>query len=256
MPTVDSAFRTNLLDYFIANQTSAELADWLRGLGKDASGTVEQRRQRVRENTKYLSMPADGFPVQTRRYLDSYSSDHLADICLALGLPDGGTKDSRYRRIMREVGYRELWLSRHESPSPPPDVRSVAAILQWYPVQVSTRGKYEKDFYGPLYEELSEAFAPEWVHQQRAIAHGTTLKIDFHVGHPQSGGVGVEVKMPTNNADVQRALGQTDQYIAAYGDQLVMLILPDFVSSQTLTPFLDQLRAKNVSTVVKSPDTY
>jgi hypothetical protein len=44
------------------------------------------------------------------------------------------------------------------------------------------------------------------------VAHGSTLKIDFHVGDPQADGVGIEVKVPKNNADVQRTLGQLDQY--------------------------------------------
>ena len=44
--------------------------------------------------------------------------------------------------------------------------------------------------------------------------------------------------MPTNNADVQRALGQLDQYQRKYGDNLIILSQSDAQRSNRLQKFL------------------
>ena len=108
----DSRLREALLNYYLETYTGPELTDWLRGLGQDTKGSVSDKQQRIRSHTKYLSMPASEFPAQTEEYLKPYSSDLLADLCDDLGLSPDGTKDQRYRRIMREVHYREGWLQK------------------------------------------------------------------------------------------------------------------------------------------------
>jgi len=242
--------RSKLLDYFIENYTSQELSDWLRDLGQDPKGTVAEKKVRVRQHTKYLSMAAEEFPHQTMHHLDIFPSGHLADICEALGIDAEGTKDACYRRIMREVGYREGWLSGLKSVSDATfTVLTVKPFIQWYPV--IKRGKYEKDFYPAFEEEMKEIFGPDFVHRDLPIASGTTLKIDFHLGHPQREGVGVEFKMPTNNSEIQRALGQLDQYKERYGDRLLIVLFPDFLNEAQKTLFVDQLSAKGVTIVVK-----
>jgi len=252
-PTQDPQLRSRLLDYFIESQSAAELADWLRDLGVSPAGSIQERRERVRAHTQYLAMPAREFPAQTRHYLDPFSSDGLADLCLALGLRDTGTRDSRYRRIMREVKYRECWLPRvPPTIDPLPDVEVAAAFLQHYPI--TSPGQLERDYYEGIRDELSEVFGENGVYEQLPIAHGTTLKIDFHLGPPQQDGIGIEVKMPKSNAEVQRSLGQLDQYLHRYGQKLIILCLPDFLPPASMVFFQNELRAKGVRTVVKSAD--
>ena len=55
----DLELRTLLLNFFLETLTAPELADWLRDIGRDARGTLEEKQQRVRANTRYLSMPCD-----------------------------------------------------------------------------------------------------------------------------------------------------------------------------------------------------
>lgn len=252
-PSKDPQLRKLLLDFYIESQTAEDLADWLRHLGVNPAGSVQERRDRVRSFTKYLDMPEREFPAQTQAYLTPFSSDALADLCLELGVSDSGARDNRYCRIMREIGFREGWLRRvpkGASPLPSPDL--VAAFLQWYPIV--RRGRYEKDYYDAVFDELSDVFGEDVVHEQLPVAHGTTLKIDFHLGHPQAGGIGIEVKMPTNNSEIQRGLGQIDQYLHRYGSNLIMVVIPDFLNSASLVFFRDQLRSKGVRTVIKATD--
>jgi len=247
-PVPDRNFRRHLLDFYIEGQTSADLGEWLREIGQDPRGTLEERKARVLAHTQYLDMPADEFPRQTQHYLQHYTAEDLADLCVALSLPNDGPKDCLYRRIFREVGYREGWLPRIP-PGSRIDAPDLALFLAWYPIV--RRGKYERDFYPSLYEELADICGAGEVHEQLPIAHGTTLKIDFHVGHPQASGIGIEVKMPTNNAEIQRGLGQVDQYLHRYGPSFILLIFPDFINEAQLTFMTDQLALKNVRTVIK-----
>lgn len=250
MPTANAELRRKLLDYYVATATGPELSEWLRGLGQDAQGTAEQKRQRVLTHTAYLAMPADNFPEQTRHYLDVYSSEHLADICELLELRTDGTKEARYRRILREVGYSEGWLKR---PDPAAklvlDVEIVRPFIAWYPIL--KRGRYEMDFYSGFIEEMEEVLGADVVYDQYAIAHGNPLKIDFHLGHPQEHGVGVEFKMPTNNAELQRGIGQLSQYKDRYGNALILVLLPDFIDKAQQTMFTDHCRQAGVTVILK-----
>ncbi|SRR6266550_1827070 len=241
--------RRALLEVYLRSSSSSALSEWLRDIGQDATGTAEEKKQRIRENTKYLSMPAEDFPRQTVSYLRSFSTDVLAEICEELGLSSDGTKDALFRRIYREVGFREQWLSRISAQNETLDKNVVLPFVEWYPI--IKRGTYERDFYQAFDEEMLELFGEENVHLEHPIAHGSTLKIDFHIGHPQKGGVGVEFKMPASNSDIQRALGQMDQYMAAYGHNLIVVLLPDLLQSAQETLFIEALRGKKIETVVK-----
>ena len=251
-PTVqaDPVLRSTLLEYYITQSTTAELTRWLSQLGQDTQGTPAEKAARVRENTQYLDMPAAHFPQQTIHYLDPYSSDHLAGICETLGLDASGNKDGRWRRFMRHVAVRERWVSLPNVVSE--DFFTAANTLpfiHWH--QVTRRGGYEKDFYAAFADDMEGFFGESFVHAQLAIAFGTTLKIDFHLGHPQKSGVGVELKMPTSNAELQRALGQLDQYKERYGANLVVMLLPDFLERTQQQLFLDSVAAKGIAVVVK-----
>ena len=245
---VDPQLREQLLSYFIESLTSAELADWLRDIGQNVRGTLEERRARVRANTQYLTMPAAEFPLQTEAYFRPYSADHLADLCEHLGVSVDGNKDALYRRIMREVHYREGWLQRLESSAASAlTATHVASVLAWFPF--NKYSNYEKDYYPILHDELEEVFGA--VFEQLPVAHGSTLKIDFHVGDPQGHGVGIEVKQPKSNADVQRLLGQLDQYQRRYGENLVLFILMDFLKPEVLHFMQEELKRKVVRTVCR-----
>ena len=248
----DPTLRATLLDYYLQCATGQALSAWLHDLGQDPKGTIEEKRARVRASTKYLSMPAEQFPDQTISYLSVYESDHLSDMCEALSIDDSGGKDLKWRRIMREVAVREGWLPRIDAVSQETlTLEKVLPFIDWH--LIPRRGKYEQDFYDGFLDEMEEVFGHDYVHEQLPIAFGSTLKIDFHIGHPQREGVGIEFKMPDNNSDLQRALGQMDQYKTRYGAQLLLVLFPDWLQKSHVTLFLDQLREKNIAAITKWP---
>ncbi len=177
----------------------------------------------------------------------------MAAICETLGLLSDGTKDDLFRRIYREVGYREGWFERVPARVEAFDKQLVLPFVTWYPVR--RKGGYESDYYESFDGEMIELFGEDCVHPQYPVAHGSTLKIDFHIGRPQQPGVGVEFKKPANNSELQRALGQMDQYLAAYGPNLIVVLIPDDVSNAQETLFVDALRRKSIATVVKRAES-
>jgi hypothetical protein len=88
----DPQLRELLLTYFLNSLTGAELADWLKDIGQDSRGSVEERRVRIRVHTRYLTMPQAEFPGQTEAYLQPYSIGHLADLCEQLSIPANGSR--------------------------------------------------------------------------------------------------------------------------------------------------------------------
>lgn len=244
----DPALRELLLSFFLGTLTGTELAGWLKDIGQDSRGSVEERKTRIRANTKYLTMPESEFPAQTENYLVPYQTDHLRDLCEHLGLPDEGSKGGLYRRVMREVHYREGWLTR-QSPSGTATLRAADVMPFLGRMPLSKQGEYEKDYYPVIHDELEEVFAS--VYEQLPVAHGTTLKIDFHVGDPTGHGVGIEVKMPTSNSDVQRALGQLDQYQRRYQDNLILFVLQDFLKPESQHFMQEELKRKGVRAVFR-----
>jgi len=246
IPSANAELRKQLLDYFLEVSTAQELGAWLRDINQETKGTREEKQERIRQNTKYLSMPPETFPHQTMNYLAPLASEHLADICEDLGLSPEGSRAVRYRRIMREVHFREGWLVR-PSKSSEWCVDLVEPFIRMYPI--IKRGQYERDFYGALEEELIDVFGAPSVHSQLAIAHGTTLKIDFHIGPASGSGVGIEVKMPANNSDLQKAIGQLDQYRELYGANLILLLLPDFITEAQKQLFLATTASRGIVTV-------
>ena len=57
--------------------------------------------------------------------------------------------------------------------------------------------------------------------------------------------------MPANNSEVQRALGQMDQYQAHYRDQLLVVLLPDLLNKAQVTLFVDKLAEKGIPVFTK-----
>src|SRR5262249_55669011 len=157
---------------FLDTSTSQELSDWLRDINQDARGSVVEKQDRIRQNTRYLSMPVEDFPTQTANYLQPLTSGHLADLCQELGLNADGSRDARYRRIMREVRFREGWIAR-----PTTDAEwtlgLVKPFVEHYPIL--KRGQYERDYYDAFQDEMTDVFGVPNVHPQLAIAYGTAL---------------------------------------------------------------------------------
>ncbi len=120
----------------------------------------------------------------------------------------------------------------------------VLQFVRWYPIL--TWSDYEKEYYDDFFDEMVEIFGEDNVHGEVPIAHGSTLKIDFHIGHPQNGGVGVEFKLPTNNNELQRALGQMDQYLTRYGSNLIVVLIPHLLKSTEAVLFRETLDRKGV----------
>jgi hypothetical protein len=244
----DPQLRELLLSFYLDTLTSAGLAAWLKDIGQDTRGTVEERRERIRAHTKYLTMPEAEFPAQTQDYLAPYLINDLADICEDLGVSVDGGKDALYRRLMREVHYREGWLQRIEpSALATLTAAQVMPFLGWVPI--NKRSEYEKDYYPILKDELQEVFGA--VYEQLLIARGSVLKIDFHVGDPQGHGVGIEVKLPKNNAEVQRMLGQLDQYQRCYGENLLLFVMIDFLKPEVVHSMQNELKHKNIRAVFR-----
>ena len=247
---VDSVLRGKLLDYFVETATGPELSGWLEGLGQETKGTVEDKRTRVRQNTAYLTMPCEGFPQQTLHYLEPYPSDLLADLCEELDLDSSGTKEIRTRRIMRELGICEGWIPRYiPTQDQAISIAWVKPLVEWH--LIAKRGNYEKDFYPSFFQDMEEMLTPEYVHAQFPIATGSTLRVDFHIGHPSKTGIGIEFKQPGNNSDLQKALGQMDQYKTVYGDRLIVVLFPDFLDQKQVMLFSDQLSSKGICSIIK-----
>jgi hypothetical protein len=242
----DPGFREQLFSFFLDTLTGAELGDWLKDLDQEPRGSVAERQARIRQHSQYLTMPAGGLPEQTQSYLRPYSAGHLADLCKILSLSPEGSKDALYRRIMREVHYREGWLPRLEPGIKIPTAAVVMPFLGLLPI--TKGGDYERNYYSVIHDELGEVFG-DIIYEQQAVAHGTTLKIDFHVGDPQGAGVGVEVKMPTSNSDIQKALGQVDQYQRRYGSELIVFVLQDFIKPAEVVFFQRELQYKSIRAV-------
>ncbi len=248
IPTSDIEFRNRLLDFFLDITPSQGLSEWLRDIGQDPKGSVSERQDRIRQNTKYLSMPPEGFPAQTEGYLKPFTSDALADLCEVLGVSDDGNRDARYRRIMREVRFREGWFTRPTG-TLEWTVGLVKPFIELYPIQ--KRGQYERDFYDAFHDEMAEIFGPANVHPELAIAYGNTLRIDFHIGAASDKGVGVEWKMPTSNSELQKAIGQLDQYRERYGPNLIVVLLADFISEAQRQLFRSATTSRGIEVIQK-----
>ena len=58
--------------------------------------------------------------------------------------------------------------------------------------------------------------------------------------------------MPNGQGDIQRAFGQLDDYLTSYGKNLIVVLLPKFMTETEVVMFTDTLRGKGVETMVKT----
>jgi hypothetical protein len=132
-----------------------------------------------------------------------------------------------------------------------PTLHEAYLFAGWHPLY-QTRAT-EKAHYPDFADAMSDVFGEALVHTQVPVAHGSTLKIDFHIGSmvPGQPGVGVEFKRPANNSDLQRAIGQLGQYQSRYGESLIVVVLADIIEHKHLQPFVHELTLKRITHVVK-----
>jgi hypothetical protein len=251
-PTADPRLRHELLDAYIEYTTDEGIAQWLREINQPTSGTIREQRERVRYHSKYPTMTVEEWPEQTRGYLDRLTRDQLQNLCRRLDLFPFDSRDISYRRIFRELGYREGWLqrtARNDARAITHDV--IKAFVSWFPVLKDH--EQEKLYYQGFRDEMTEVFGNDYVHEQHPIAHGSTLRVDFHIGHPAKG-IGVELKLPKTNSDLQRLSGQLDQYKQAYADNFILVAFtPVLRDTPRLLVALRELTAlKGVCLVEKS----
>lgn len=57
--------------------------------------------------------------------------------------------------------------------------------------------------------------------------------------------------MPNSQGDIQRAHGQLEDYQTRYGRNLIVVLLPNFMTETEVGMFTDTVRGKGVETVVK-----
>jgi hypothetical protein len=247
---VDIALRGALLEFFLELCTSTGLSDWLRDLNVDSRGSVDEKKRRIREHTKFFSSPTKHVSA---RVVDDLRRGRVGDavaLCEKLDISIDGTKPTLIRRLHRHVETREGLLP-ILSDGLVPNFRDVHSIVEWYPVYQEKQ--YEKEHYDEFYEVMADVFGQVHAHEQMAVAHGSTLKIDFHIGSsvPGNDGTGVEFKMPANNSDLQKALGQMGQYQSRYRDSLIVVIFPNLLDAKHVVPFQHELTRMNITHVVK-----
>jgi hypothetical protein len=253
-PKPDMELRLKLFFFLVENCPEEKLSEWLSDIGQDIEGTVEEKRARLRQSPNYVLTPVNKFPEKSMTRLNVLSSESLGDLCKILGIDSGGTRDMRYRRIMREIRYCEHWFKKLGPISDATfTLTTVRPYVEWYPI--IERGSRERDFYQGFAEEMEEIFGAEFVYPQFQIAPASNLTVDFHLGGQEDKGVGVEFKMPpkkNNNSELQRALGQVAQYKEQYKDNnLLIVLLPDFLSKVGKKHFIKMLSAQGVGVVVK-----
>jgi hypothetical protein len=246
LPQPNLEFRGRLFESLLELSSSADLSDWLRELGRNVTGTVEDKRRRIWTHAPYLSTPALDFPDATLKQLRMLRSvDDVAAVCEALELEDHGSRADLVRRILRLVRVAEGWMP----PLSAPTLDAVRLATTFYPLMA--RGN-ERDVCEEFKTEASEMW-PSLVYPQYGVAHGTVLRIDFHIGPVGGPGVGVEFKVPKSNADLQRAMGQLDQYLVAYPDRRLLLVVvkDQRLPVATLKRFETDVRGRGVSIVIK-----
>lgn len=156
---MDQALREKVLAFLLEMYTSAELSEWLRALGADTRGTVDEKKERIRQHTKFFSMSTDKVLDQLIPSLLDSDVEWTEDLCRDFGLSLDGSKPLLVRRVHRYIALREGQLP----PTPPnlpgsrsPTIGKVHPIVAWYPVY--RRRTYEKDHYGEFRETMVDIF--------------------------------------------------------------------------------------------------
>jgi hypothetical protein len=249
----DHELREALFGVRLDDLTSGGLSDWLEELGADPRGTIEQKRSRIRECTTFLDAPSRDMIAEALDDFRTSDARVLEAICDALGYPGGGTKSKLLRRLHLIMALREGIVPTQPHAGTFPTPQELYPFLDWYTVYQLKSNARERDLYPDFFEAMCMVYGDELVHEQVAIAHGSSLKIDFHIGSTAIGqpGIGIEFKMPASNSDVQKSIGQLGQYQTRYGQSLTLVLFEDFIETKHLHPFFHELHTRGIAYLVK-----
>jgi hypothetical protein len=241
-----AALRAKLLETFLDACLPTELAAWLRRIGLPSHGTAAERKARLRAQADYLRVPVTEFPRETRREFDRLTTPRLVGLCRTLGLPITGSRESLYRRALREVGYAEGWLPREARlVGDTVDRADVEPFVRWHPVlsPVSVTEELAAD----LADELSEVFGADRVHKDIPVDDSIRAPtIDVHIGDDVVGGVGIAVA--ARESGIPRA--RLARYRARYGTDLIVLLYPTRALDGNSARTADDLRTAGVESVI------
>jgi hypothetical protein len=159
--------RYKLVDAYTQFSISKELSEWLQDLGQSPTGTVEQKLSRIRQLAPSLTLAAESYSRQTIFYLSQYEPAILAEICLELGLKSEGSPERLFKRIYRQVGWREGWLQSMPEEAPLIIKEAFLPILKSF--------EFDKDYYVDFGAELSNILGEENVHLHWEPAYGRAL---------------------------------------------------------------------------------
>jgi hypothetical protein len=163
----NTELREKLIDSYISFSISKELSGWLQELGLPSYGTIEQQLARLRQHAASLVLPAETFPRQTIFYLSHYDPDILSEICQELGVPSSGSVESLFKRIYREVGSREGWLS------PLPENARLIMQDTFFPLLKSFGSL--NDYTADVEDDFSELLGEENAPVRGPLAYGRAL---------------------------------------------------------------------------------
>lgn len=102
--------KTRLIECYVKFFMSNELSDWLQELGLPATGTMQEKLTRLRQQAHSLVLPAESVSRQIIWYVHQYDENVLGELCQQLGIDHSGTKEDLRTRIYHAVGTSEGWL--------------------------------------------------------------------------------------------------------------------------------------------------
>ena len=242
----DAVLRAKLLEAFLDASLPTEVTGWLRRIGLPAHGTAAERRARLREQADYLKVPVTEFPRATRRELDRLTTNRLVALCRTLGLPVTGSRESLYRRALREVGFAEGWLPREARlAGDTVDRADVEPFVRWHPVLAPISAREE--LAASLADELAEVFGADRVHQDAPAGDNNQAPtIDVHVGDDVIGGVGIAIA--PQESGIPRA--RLARYRARYGADLIVLLYPTRAIDSQSAHAAEDLRSAGVESII------
>lgn len=159
--------KARLIDCYVKFSMSKELSDWLQDLGLPATGTMQEKLARLRQQANRLVLPAESVPRQTIWYLHQYDENVLVEICQQLDIDNSGTKDDLLARIYHVVGTSEGWLQLQSEEARQLIMGTFLPILR----AVDLKHDYDLD----LWSDLGEFLAKQDAHRPRTHGHGSAF---------------------------------------------------------------------------------
>jgi hypothetical protein len=161
------ALKARLIDCYVKFSMSKELSEWLQDLGLPATGTMQEKLARLRQQAERLVLPAESVSRQTIWYLHQYDENVLVEICQQLGIDNSGTKDDLLTRIYRVVGTSEGWLQLQSE-----EARQLI-MGTFLPIMSAIDPKHDYDL--DLWNDLGAFLTKQDTHRPRTHGHGSAF---------------------------------------------------------------------------------